>query len=306
MTTIGVDLGGTKILAAVVKDGKAGKPIKQPTPTGGPSAVVEAVVHAVHELGGADRVGLGTPGVVDHDDGHGQPCAEPRGLGQAGRAARPAREGAAGHRGARRQRRERRCPRRAVSGCGSRATRRARGLRRHRGRRRVGPRRTRSGAGHAASPARSVTSSSCPMGVAADAAGLGHLEAYAGRAGIEAEARRRADAGVSTVLIELAGDGQDEVRRHRQGPRRRGPRRARADRRTRSSRSGRRSPRPAPWSTSRRVVLGGGITEKLGAEFVARVDAAVQARVIAGLPVEVVAAALGDDAGVVGAASLFD
>jgi glucokinase len=54
------------------------------------------------------------------------------------------------------------------------------------------------------------------------------------------------------------------------------------------------------------VVLGGGITEKLGAEFVARVDAAVQARVIAGLPVDVVAAALGDDAGVVGAASLFD
>ena len=46
--------------------------------------------------------------------------------------------------------------------------------------------------------------------------------------------------------------------------------------------------------------------EKLGAPFLARVDAAVQDRVIPGLPVEVVAATLGDDAGIVGAASLFD
>ena len=69
MTTIGVDLGGTKILAAVVKDGRAHKHIKQVTPTAGPAAVVDAIVHAVHELGGADRIGLGTPGVVDHHTG---------------------------------------------------------------------------------------------------------------------------------------------------------------------------------------------------------------------------------------------
>ena len=54
------------------------------------------------------------------------------------------------------------------------------------------------------------------------------------------------------------------------------------------------------------VVLGRWHHREARTRFRRAVDAAIQSRVIAGLPVKVVAAALGDDAGVVGAASLFD
>ena len=47
-----------------------------------------------------------------------------------------------------------------------------------------------------------------PGGRRCGCGGLGHLESYAGRAGIEAEARRRHDAGAHTALIELAGEGK--------------------------------------------------------------------------------------------------
>ena len=36
----------------------------------------------------------------------------------------------------------------------------------------------------------------------------GHMEAYAGRAGLEAEARRRHAAGDKNMLVKLAGDGR--------------------------------------------------------------------------------------------------
>jgi len=46
MATIGVDLGGTKILAAVIHDGKAHHAAKAPTPTGGPESIVAAIAVA--------------------------------------------------------------------------------------------------------------------------------------------------------------------------------------------------------------------------------------------------------------------
>ena len=52
------------------------------------------------------------------------------------------------------------------------------------------------------------------------------------------------------------------------------------------------------------VVLGGGVAEKLGAELVGRVEQAARDRVFGDTAVRVVAAALGDHAGVVGAAHL--
>ena len=54
------------------------------------------------------------------------------------------------------------------------------------------------------------------------------------------------------------------------------------------------------------VVLGGGVTEKLGEPFTSSVAEAVRSRLLAGSTVQVVPAALGDLAGVVGAAALFD
>ena len=69
MSVIGVDLGGTKVLVSVVADGGVGASVKLDTPTGGPEAVVQEIAAAISDLGGAARVGVGTPGVVDQARG---------------------------------------------------------------------------------------------------------------------------------------------------------------------------------------------------------------------------------------------
>ncbi len=75
----GVDLGGTKVQAAVI--GARGTVVgeaREPTPTsGGPEAVTEAIARAVREAAGAAGVetpalvaiGVGSPGYVDEDAG---------------------------------------------------------------------------------------------------------------------------------------------------------------------------------------------------------------------------------------------
>jgi len=67
---IGVDLGGTKIYGVVVKGAEVVHEAKRKTPTqGGPLAVVDAIAALVtDDLGGLDGVhgvGIGAPGVVD-------------------------------------------------------------------------------------------------------------------------------------------------------------------------------------------------------------------------------------------------
>jgi len=305
VATIGIDLGGTKLLAAVVTDGQPGRSAKEPTPAGGPAAVVEVVARIVQELGGADRVGLGTPGVVDHTKGvvgHAPNLvgwddevplrdlleqALPPGTDI--RIDNDVNVGVLGEQsaGAARGRRD-------VLGVFA-GTGVGGGLVLD-GSLRRGPRGVTGEIGHVIV---------VPEGRTCGCGGAGHLEAYAGRAGIEAEARRRHGAGAHTKLVELAGDGKmksgviakalavddalaveliDEA----------------------VAALGTAIASAVTLVDVPTVVLGGGITEKLGAPFVARVDAAVRARVIPGVPVEVVAATLGDDAGVVGAASLFD
>lgn len=66
MSTIGIDLGGTKVLAAVVDDdGTVGARAKVPTPTGGPAAVVEAISSLVADLDvRPSAIGVGVPGPV--------------------------------------------------------------------------------------------------------------------------------------------------------------------------------------------------------------------------------------------------
>ena len=68
MTTIGIDLGGTKTMAVLVKAGVVVERYKRATPrTGGPSAVIETLVRvaeAVDPHGEAAAVGLGVPGPV--------------------------------------------------------------------------------------------------------------------------------------------------------------------------------------------------------------------------------------------------
>src|ERR1041385_4104642 len=73
MALIGIDLGGTKVYGVVLKDGEVASEAKEKTPTlGGPLAVVDAIVKVVGELGGLagiDGVGVGAPGLVDAETG---------------------------------------------------------------------------------------------------------------------------------------------------------------------------------------------------------------------------------------------
>jgi glucokinase len=69
MAHIGVDLGGTKIFAVLVKGDEVARDAKRKTPQqGGPLAVVDAIAGVIDELGGTtgvDAVGVGAPGAVD-------------------------------------------------------------------------------------------------------------------------------------------------------------------------------------------------------------------------------------------------
>lgn len=69
MTHIGIDLGGTKIYGVVLDDGQVTGEAKRKTPVrGGPLGVVDAIAEVVDQLGGlgtAEGVGIGAPGAVD-------------------------------------------------------------------------------------------------------------------------------------------------------------------------------------------------------------------------------------------------
>ena len=68
---IGVDLGGTKILAGVVDaDGDVHETVEHPTPTTSQAALLDALVAAVHELpGDVEAVGFGIPSRIDQRRG---------------------------------------------------------------------------------------------------------------------------------------------------------------------------------------------------------------------------------------------
>ncbi len=68
MTTIGIDLGGTKTLAVLVDQGEVVAKAKRPTPrAGGPDAVLNTVVRVAEMVdpgGDAHAIGIGAPGPV--------------------------------------------------------------------------------------------------------------------------------------------------------------------------------------------------------------------------------------------------
>lgn len=68
---IGVDLGGTKILAGVLDaDGAILSRIERPTPTTSQEALLEALAETVRELPqDVDAVGFGIPSRIDHEHG---------------------------------------------------------------------------------------------------------------------------------------------------------------------------------------------------------------------------------------------
>ena len=68
---IGVDLGGTKILAGVIEDGTVVQTVEHPTPITSQDALLDGLASAVHELPleGVKAVGFGIPSRIDHRHG---------------------------------------------------------------------------------------------------------------------------------------------------------------------------------------------------------------------------------------------
>jgi glucokinase len=311
MAAIGIDLGGTKIYgvrlkgsgrdqADVVADSKGKTPVQ-----GGPLGVVDAIAKVVADLGGepSDTVGVGAPGVIDVEKGVVRAAPnlpgwiEPFALGTAlaetlgiehvvvdndvnvGTVAEH-RLGAG--RGA-----DELLGIFVGTGVGG-------GLILD-GRLRRGPSGLAGEIGHVV-----VT----PKGRSCACGGRGHLEAYAGRAGMERRARELEAKGNDTVLVELAktkrmtssvwakalaaGDQVainliDEA----------------------VGALGRAVAAVIMTLDLQLVVVGGGLADRLGAAFVGRVEQAVRSELFAGASaVRVVPAELGDRAGAIGAALL--
>lgn len=300
-TTIGIDLGGTKVLAAVVDGRDVGETIKRPTPTGGPEAVVAAMAEMVEELGGADRLGVGTPGYVDDD---GVVAGVPNLVGwsppvplaamlrdatgvkhlavdndvNAAAVGEVAHGAAEGH---------------ADVLCVFMGTGIGGGLVLA-GDLRRGPRGVAGEIGHIVFR---HGGRPCACG------GRGHVEAYAGRAGMEAEARRRHEAGEETALVDIAGDDRMKSSVFAKAL-------AKGDRIAEElmdeavTAVGTAIAAAVMLVDVDLVVMGGGVADKLGPELVARVGAESSGLLGEALAVPVLPAALGDDAGVVGAALL--
>jgi len=301
-TTIGVDLGATKLLAGTVDvDGEVGDRVKRATPIEGPEAVADAIAEMVDELGGADRLGVGTPGYVD-DEGSvgGVPNMvgwdPPVPLAQLVRAAtgvnavavdNDVNVGALGE-----------VAHGAAAGhddvlCVFMGTGVGGGVVLD-GRLRRGPHGLAGEIGHLI-----VRDGGRRCGCG----GRGHVEAYGGRAGMEAEARRRHAAGESTALVEIAGDARMKSSVFAKA----------LDKRDAMAVElideaieavGAAIASAVMLLDLSIVVVGGGVADRLGPELVARVGAAAAQRLVVGLAVPVVPSRLGDDAGIIGAARL--
>ena len=69
MRLIGVDVGGTKVAAAVLEDGRLGEARLHPTETSSPDALVDQLAEVIEDHLPADAVGIGVPSVVDFAKG---------------------------------------------------------------------------------------------------------------------------------------------------------------------------------------------------------------------------------------------
>jgi glucokinase len=306
VATIGIDLGGTKILGAIVHGTDVREDTKRPTPTeGGPEQVVEAIVGIVEELGGAkgvDAIGVGAPGQVDPDDGVVQVApnlpgwSKPVPLAQLlsdalkgvpVRVENDADAAAAGEH-------------RAGAGKGVAdvlgvmvGTGVGGGL--------ILDGKLRRGAHGLAGEIGHVTvhADGRPCGCG----GLGHLEAYAGRAAMEREARRRHAEGDTTALVEIAKSGRMKSSVFEKALDR-GDAVAMELIDEAVDALGIALSSATVTIDLELVVVGGGLADRLGAAFTGRIEQAVRSRLFGSSTVRVVPSALGELAGAVGAAVL--
>ncbi len=301
---IGVDLGGTKILARAVdpSTGRAYGRVKNVTPAG-PAAVLDALTDTITEVEGwadAAGVGIGVPGFVDRHGvvakcpniaGWDEPVAVATELTE--RLGKPV----------------------VVANdvnCGVVAEHR---LGAGRGQTNllavfvgtgvggglvidnvlaVGDRGMVGEIGHV-----TVVPGGRPCGCG----GVGHLEAYAGRAGIDREARRRAEAGGTELLVELAGGGPIKSRHLARGVEDGDPTTIELLAEAADALAlvvG----NAAVLLDLALVVLGGGVVDKLGQPFLDQIAASDHFGGFGPGFVRLVAADRIDDAGAIGAAIL--
>ncbi|HUP86176.1 MAG TPA: ROK family protein [Acidimicrobiales bacterium] len=306
MAAIGIDLGGTKIYGVRMKGAEVVADAKGKTPVqGGPMGVVDAIAKVVTELGAGegDVIGVGAPGVIDVDKGVvraapnlpgwvepfalGPALAETLGLervvldndvnvGTVAEHRLGAGKGADELLGVF-----------VGTGVGGGVV--------------LDGKLRRGATGLAGEIGHVVV---VPGGRSCSCGGRGHLEAYAGRAGMERRARALENKGHDTALVELA----------------------RTKRMTSSvwakalaagdqvaidlideavGALGRAIAGVILTLDLRLVVVGGGLADRLGAAFVDRIEQAVRSDIFGGgTKVRVVAAELGDRAGAIGAALL--
>ena len=309
MATIGIDLGGTKILAAVIHHGEAHHVSKVATPTTGADDVVAAIAQLIDHLSkehdvDVHQVGVGAPGPIDPADGvvlHGpnlpgfaepvplaEMLAEALGSQVEVRVGNDVNVAALGEW-------------RHGAGKGHDdllalwwGTGIGGGLILD-GALRDGPNGTAGEIGHITYRA---DGRRCGCGR------VGHVEAYAGRAAMEAEARRRHDGGETTKLVEMAGADRMRSKIFSKA--------LAADDyvaidllATAVDAIGVGIASAVTLVDVDLVIIGGGLGSRLGQRWADRIGAVVTAKVFANPDVRVVSSALGDNAGVIGAAELF-
>jgi glucokinase len=308
MPTLGLDLGGTKIMAVLVEDGQIVKKAKKSTPrTGGPDDVLDvmaAVVRKVDPGHNATAIGVGVPGPVmpgsgvlsiasnlpgwDHDvdvaAGLSSRCAgrpvvvdNDVNVGTLAEARVGAGRGVDNLLG-------------VFMGTGVGA-----GLVLD-GRLRQGPRGVAGEIGHVY-----VNFAEFDSAVV----GRGELEDYAGRRMMEARARARHSDGEATSLIELVGD--DRMKSSTWEKALDG-----GDSLAASVIDEAAEAMAAALASAialvdiELIVLGGGMAERLGESFRADLERRIAARSFAGISAPVRRAALGDTGGALGAAFLTE
>jgi glucokinase len=304
--TVGIDLGGTKVQAVLVDGDDLVADVRTSTPAGGPEAVVEAIAALLADLGSGAKgvpIGVGAPGVIDPRTGVLHRAPNLPGF-DAGVALGPMVAEATG------------AERVVVANDANVAVVAEHVMGAGRGaadvlgvwvgtgvgggfvldgRLRVGPSGLTGEIGHVV----------VVDGGRRCACGLdGHLEAYAGRAGMEKEARRRYADGEATLLVELAGEGRMKSGIFAKALEA-GDRVAEELLEEAVQALGVALSTAATLIDLQRIVVGGGVAEKLGVPYVARIGEATRRRLL--VPEtgpEVLPAELGDLAGALGAALL--
>lgn len=305
MKVVGVDLGGTKILTRVVdvESGSATGREKVPTPRTGPVDVLHAIAELVEQLDGADEaeaIGIGLPGLATLDGvvhrcpnivGWDQPVAVADELEQL--LGRPVVVGNDVNCGAVAEHRV--GAGRGVSdmmavfvgtGVGGGLVLDDRLI--------VGSRGMAGEIGHV-----TVVDDGRVCGCGE----RGHLEAYAGRAGMEREARRLVESGRTSSLVDNAGDAPMKSRHFSDAL-------AAGDEVTHQLIDDAVMAlavglgNAATLLDLERIVLGGGVVDKLGVPFLDQIAGSLSFGGFGPTVCELVLAQELDDAGVVGAAML--